>query len=194
MARRSKYLKHMTGRDKNFLKQLARTGVTDRSQAVNFSKMNLNRLRQLENSKYITRENRCVSGRSTEIIRLADKGKYFCKEKLEIKELAHAQTNHLEHDLNVTLAYNNLSEEERETWQHERQIIRELNSKIKDIDPKYKNSDGRLKTCIDARATINGQIVAIEVVGSSYTQADIELKEDIALNVAGCDDIFTIGR
>jgi len=40
MARRSKYLKNMTGRDKNFLKQLARTGVTDRSQAVKFSKMN----------------------------------------------------------------------------------------------------------------------------------------------------------
>src|SRR6056297_1560089 len=151
MARRSKYLKNMTGRDKNFLKQLARTGVTDRSQAVKFSKMNLNRLRQLENSKYITRENRCVSGRSTEIIRLADTGKYFCKEKLEIKELAKAQTNHLEHDLRLTLTYHRLSEQEQETWQHESEIIKEINSKIGSIDEKYKNSDGSLKNCIDAR-------------------------------------------
>jgi hypothetical protein len=91
--------------------------------------------------------------------------------------------------LKVTYAYNQLPEEVQETWEHEREIIADIYDKNKDIESKYLNEKQGLKTCIDARVTINGVSVAIEIVGSSYSQADIELKEDIAVNLAECNSI-----
>jgi hypothetical protein len=189
MGKRSNYIKKITGKEINLFKQLARTGLTDKSQSKQFFKINPNRLNQLENSKYIKRYNSCVAGKNTQLIQLDEKGIIFCRNKLGIDKLAHSQSNHLEHDLKVTYAYNQLPEEVQETWEHEREIIADIYDKNKDIESKYLNEKQGLKTCIDARVTINGVSVAIEIVGSSYSQADIELKEDIAVNLAECNSI-----
>ena len=181
-GRESKYIKHITHRDIELFKQLARTGVTDRSQSEIFAKVNGDRLKKLENSGYIKRDTYCVSGKSTEIIRLNSKGKTYCSKELNIKSFAAAQSNHLEHDLKLSLAYYSLSGETRETWMHERDIIKE-------IYVNYPEVKGNLKTCIDARIEVNGIKVAIEIVGSSYSQKDIADKETIAMNLAACSTI-----
>jgi hypothetical protein len=187
--RRSKYVKRLTYKETKLFRQLARTGITDRSQVEKFFKINSNRLSQLENSKYIRHRNACVGGKNIQIFQLDKAGTKFCREKLGFNKIAHSQSNHMEHDLKLSYAYNSLPEKIQETWEHEREIIADIKEKNKDIDPKYQNKKGTLKTCIDARVTVNGNVVGIEIVGSSYRQEDIEMKEDIALNLAGCDSI-----
>jgi DNA-binding PadR family transcriptional regulator len=181
-GRESQYVKQLTHRDLKLFTQLAKTGLTDRNQATLFCNLNLDRLKKLENSGYINRRVHAVDGKPQEIIRLDKKGKKFCKRELGVKSFATAQTNHLTHDLKVSAAYYSLPEYIQKTWEHEREILQDIYSKVP-------GSKGKMVTCIDARININGFKVAIEVVGSSYSQALIDLKQDIALNLAGCHSI-----
>lgn len=181
-GRESKYIKKITGREEKLFKQLARTGLTDRTQAKIFCNINPDRLKKLENSKYITRSNHCVEGQNTEIIRLGSMGKSYCKNDLNIDSFAYAQSNHLTHDLKLSLSYYSLPAEVQETWEHERDIL-------KDIYNRHPEMEGKLNTCIDARVTVNGIATAIEVVGSSYGKLELDMKEEIALGIANCNGI-----
>lgn len=181
-GRKSQYAKKITGREEKLFKQIARTGLTDRNQAKIFCNINSDRLKKLENSGYIKLEKHSVLGQNTEIVRLNSKGISYCKDELDIKSFAYAQSNHLEHDLKLSLVYYNLDNTTQETWQHEREIIKEIYEK----SPEMK---GNLKTCIDARVNMNGVNVAIEVVGNSYGEEEISMKEEIALELANCSII-----
>jgi len=182
-GRKSKYVKKITGREVKLFKQLARTGLTDKTQAKIFCNIGHDRLQKLENSGYLQLSKHGVAGQNTLIVRLDHKGKAYCRDELNINSFGSAQTNHLEHDLRLSLAYYSLPEEIQETWEHEREIINDI------YDRNTLLEKGDLKTCIDARVTINGIKVGIEVIGHSYRREDIELKEDIALNLAGCQSI-----
>ena len=179
----SKFIKKITGREDRLFKQLAKTGLTDRTQAKIFCNLNPERLQKLENSKYIKLSKHGVCGKNTMIIRLDKKGKDYCKNELKLTSFASAQSNHLEHDLKLSLAYYSVTEEVQETWEHERDILNDIYDKNPSL------TKGELKTCIDARVTINEVKTAIEVIGNSYRGNDITLKEDIALNLAGCSTI-----
>jgi len=176
------YIKKITGREIKLFKQLARTGLTDKTQAKIFCNLNPDRLAKLEKSGYIKRQVHAVEGKPTEIIRLDVKGKNFCKNDLGFRSFAVAQTNHLTHDLKVSAAYYSLPEKVQETWEHERDILQ-------DIYDKTPKMQGKMTTCIDARVTVGNVKVAIEVVGSSYSQGMLVLKQEIALNLAGCQSI-----
>lgn len=189
MSRRSKYVKRITHKEERLLNQLSKTGIIDRAQINEYYNINQNRLDQLENSKYIFSRNAFVGGRITQVYKLGSSGKKFCKETLGIKHLNTSQSNHMEHDLKLTYVYNNLSPEIQKTWESEAEIIADIKEKNKIIPDEYQNSRGGLKNCVDARVTVNGHTVAIEVIGSSYRPGDIEIKEDIALNLASCEDI-----
>ena len=189
MSRRSRYVKRITNEEVRLFNQLSKTGITDRAQMDEFYKINKNRLDKLENSNYIFSRNAFVDGRITKIYKLGSSGKKFCKETLGIKHLNTSQSNHMEHDLKLTYVYNNLSPEIQKTWESEAEIIADIKEKNKAIPDEYQNSKGGLKNCVDARVTVNGHTVAIEVVGSSYRQSDIEVKKDIADNLAECESI-----
>src|SRR6056297_2441307 len=189
MSRRSRYVKRITNEEVRLFNQLSKTGITDRAQMDEFYKINKNRLDKLENSNYIFSRNAFVDGRITKIYKLGSSGKKFCKETLGIKHLNTSQSNHMEHDLKLTYVYNNLSPEIQKTWESEAEIIADIKEKNKTIPDEYQNSRGGLKNCIDARVTVNSHTVAIEVVGSSYRKSNIEIKEDIAINLANCEDI-----
>jgi DNA-binding PadR family transcriptional regulator len=189
MSRRSKYVKRITHKEERLLNQLSKTGITDRAQMNEFYNINQARLEQLENSNYIFSRNAFVGGRITQVYKLGSSGKKFCKETLGIKHLNSSQSNHMEHDLKLTYIFNNLSPEIQKTWESEAEIIADIKEKNKTIPDEYQNSRGGLKNCIDARVTVNSHTVAIEVVGSSYRQGDIDIKEDIAINLAECEDI-----
>lgn len=181
-GRSSKYVKKITHREEKLFKQLSRTGLTDRTQAKIYCNLNPERLQKLENSGYIKLSNHGVGGQNTQIIMLDSKGKSYCRENFGTNSFAAAQTNHLTHDLRLSNTYYSLPPEVQETWQHEREIIQE----IYENHPEVK---GELKTCIDAKVTVNGESIAIEVVGESYGQAEIEMKQEIAHELAGCDSI-----
>lgn len=181
-GRKSQYVKKITNREVKLFKQLARIGLTDRGQAKIFCNLTTDRLKKLENSGYIKRSNHCVAGQNTEIIRLDRQGKEYCKDELNIQSFAYAQTNHLTHDLRLSATYYSLTKEVQETWRHERDIIKE-------IYEKHPEMKGQLKTCVDATVQVNEATIAIEVIGDSYRQVEIEMKEEIALELVGCQSI-----
>ena len=189
MSRRSSYVKRITNEEVRLFNQLSKTGITDRAQMDEFYNINKDRLDKLENSNYIFSRNAFVGGRVTQVYKLGSSGKKFCKETLGIKHLNTSQSNHMEHDLKLTYIFNNLSPEIQKTWESEAEIIADIKEKNKTIPNEYQNSRGGLKNCIDARVAVNGHTVAIEVVGSSYRPSDIEVKEDIAINLAECESI-----
>lgn len=182
-GKESQYVKKITGREVKLFKQLARTGLTDRAQAKIFCYLNSDRLQKLEKSGYLKTSAHGVAGQNNLIIQLGKEGKSYCRNELNINSFATAQSNHLEHDLKLSLTYYSLPEKIQETWEHEKEILNDIYDKNTFLER------GKLKTCIDARVTINGVKTAIEVVGHSYRGEDIALKENIALNLAGCESI-----
>src|SRR6056297_1358522 len=189
MSRKSKYVKRITNEEVRLFNQLSKTGITDRAQMDQFYNINKDRLEKLENSNYIFSRNAFVGGRITQVYKLGSAGKKFCKETLGIRHLNTSQSNHMEHDLRLTYIFNNLSPEIQKTWESEAEIIADIKEKNKTIPDEYQNSRGGLKNCIDSRVTVNSHTVAIEVVGSSYRPGDIDIKEDIAVNLAECESI-----
>ena len=62
-----------------------------------------------------------------------------------------------------------VDKEIQETWRHERELIL-------DYYEKFPEKEKTLETCIDATIEINGEIIAIESVGHSYSGEIIEIK------------------
>jgi hypothetical protein len=177
----------LTSKDIKLFKQLAKTGVSDVHQAKKFIKLSIKRIKQLEDLKYIkTRKYRSPEIITT-AIKLDNKGKSFCKHRLFFPYLASSQINHLYHDILLTYAYNSLSEEIQDTWEHGKEIIKDIYEKNPKIDKKYLNDKGKLLTSIDARVTVGDVTTGIEVLSKRGFKAERELKRDIAINLAGCN-------
>jgi len=74
-----------------------------------------------------------------------------------------------------------LPESVQTTWRHEGELIQDIYEK----NPLLKENGG-LKTCTDATVQVNGETIAIESIGISYTSSIIELKQEIATQYLGC--------
>lgn len=179
-GRKSEKIKVLTHRDIKLLKQLSRTGISNRQQTKEYCNINDNRIKQLEKSGYIKISEHIVRGSNLQIIQLNKAGKEYCRQEEGTYMFCKAQTNHLEHDLKLTEIYYNLKSEIQDTWRHEGELIKEIYEKFLD-------QEGKLQTCVDATVEVAGEIIAIESIGSSYTGADIELKETIAVKYLGCN-------
>lgn len=186
-GRKSEHIKTLTGRDTTLLRQLDRTGLAAHDQAKYYCGISSDRLNKLEKSGYIKTNNMTVNGTNTRLIQLDKEGRKFCRENYGTKYSYHAQLNHATHDLKLTEAYYNLPKEIQDTWKNESELINQIYSTNPDM-----KLNGNLKTCVDATVVVEGKIVAIEVVGSSYTQADIELKEEVAINLLNCEKMELI--
>ncbi len=181
-GRKSTKVKAITGRDSKLLYQLSKTGITAADQAKFYCGVSQERLKKLENSGYVKTSNHVVNGYTNKVIMLDKKGKEYCTDKFDTKSFCQAQTNHLTHDLRLTEMYYHLDTEIQKTWTHERDLIEE-------IYEKYPEMKGKLENCVDARIEVNGEYVAIESRGASYTDADIEIKEEIATTFLGCSSM-----
>lgn len=179
-GRKPQTVKVLTGRDTKLLRQLDRTGVASHEQANAYCGVSNDRLNKLEKSGYIRTVNQSVDGANMRIIQLDKIGREFCRETYDTKSFYHSQITHISHDLKVTEAYYNLPKYIQETWKHEAELVKEIYS----VNPGMR---GELKTCVDAVVKVEGKLVAIEVVGKSYTKVDIELKEEIATNLLHCE-------
>lgn len=175
-GRESSRVKVITGRDNNLLKQLSRTGISTGSQAQKYAGVNSNRLNKLEKSGYIKTSNHIVRGENNRIIQLDKAGVEHCRQEFGTQNLCVSQTNHLEHDIKLTEFYYKLEPEVQATWRHEGDLIRDYHEQYPDKE---------LSTCIDATVEVNGEIIAIESLGDSYSSNTIELKEEIAQQL-GC--------
>lgn len=177
-GRASTKVKIITGRDNDLIKQLSKTGISNLFQAKEYCGVSSNRLMKLEKSGYIKTSEHIVRGEVNLIIQLDRVGKEYCRQELGVTNFCSAQTNHLEHDIKLTEVYYRLDREIQDTWRHERELIEEY----------YENNPDdveKITTCIDATVEINGETIAIESMGDSYTSKTMELKEEIARSL-GC--------
>lgn len=179
MARSSSKIKVITGRDSSLMKQLSKTGISTSKQSKEHCGISMDRLSKLEKSGYVKTSERVIRGESCLVIQLDKLGKEYCRQEHGTTSFASSQTNHLEHDVKLTEVYFNLSESVQDTWRHERDLISDYYSINPQVEP------GSLSTCIDATIVINGELVAIESMGDSYTNAVIEIKQEIATSL-GC--------
>lgn len=177
-GRKSSKIKVVTGRDRDLFKQLSKTGLCNSRQAKEYCGVSLERIKKLEKSGYIKTSEHIVRGENNLIIQLDKIGKDYCRQEFGITSFCTAQTNHLEHDIKLTEVYSKLDSDIQDTWNHEGELI-EMYYEM------YPDRDGELKTCIDAAIEVNGEIIAIESVGASYTGVEIEIKQEIATSL-GC--------
>lgn len=178
-GRKSTKIKVVTGRDKELLKQLSKTGLCNLKQALEHCGLNKERLNKLEKSGYIKMSSHIVRGENNIIIQLDKAGKGYCREEFGTKSFCSAQKNHLQHDLKLTEIYYKLDESIRHTWTHEGELIKEYYER-------FPNQEGKLISCIDARIEINGELIAIESIGTSYTEEIMNIKEVVAQSL-GCE-------
>lgn len=183
-GRKSTRVKVLTHRDKKLLTQLSKTGISNRQQAKQYCSLNPDRIAKLEKSGYIKTSNHVVRGQNTQIIQLDKLGKEHLRQEESTFSFCQAQTNHLHHDLKLTEVYYNLDKEIQDTWRHERDLI-------KDIYDKLPEKEETLKTCVDATVVINGEVVAIEAVGESYTGNIMQMKEEIS-QMLGCSRMESV--
>lgn len=178
MARgqKSKYIKEMTVRDEALLKQLANTGMCSIEQSKNFWAVNRERLQKLENSLYIKIEKaNPVGGSLVEVVRLDDKGKKYCSNKIGIKYFYKSNLNQATHDLKLTEAYYQVFIKYKNfIWKNETEISNTHKKLL---------IDG--KDCVDAVVQCGDETFAIEVIGHKYSQETIDNKIKVGNRVAG---------
>ncbi len=188
MSKANGYIKQITPRDEKLFIQLGKTGMASVEQSEKYADVKIKRLKKLERSKYIKLTTLTHSGKETTIIQLETKGKSYLKNNLLYDEkLAVASPEHIKHDLQLTDTYYKLKPEYQETFRCENELVR----KIYQEKPHLLN---KLPTCIDATIQVNGETVGIEVIGKTYTQADINLKIQIACNYLNCNSIKWINN
>lgn len=180
----SLYIKKITSREEKLFSQLAKTGISESSVVQEHCGLSEVRLRKLERSKYIKLSKDTLNGEAVTVIQLDKKGKDYIKDNfLHDGQLAVAQKNHLEHDIKLTELYYNLPEELQRSWINERQLVDEI----------YKNNRhlkrGDLPTCIDGAIVKNGVRVGIEIVGKTYTEAQLVEKQEIASQYLGISKV-----
>ncbi|NFA44469.1 hypothetical protein EXM65_18385 [Clostridium botulinum] len=176
-GRQSSTIKVITGRDRDLLKQLSKTGVCTGGQAKEHAGVSHERLQKLEKSGYIKTSTHTVNGENNRIIQIDKNGADYCRQEFGTEKLCTAQTNHLEHDIKLTEFYYNLEPEIQDTWRHEGDLIN-------DYYEKYPEAE-KLQTCIDATIQVNDETIAIESVGNSYSGNTMDIKQDIAESL-GC--------
>ena len=126
----SLYIKKITGKEAKLLTQLAKTGIATQEQAQKYCNIKPVRLRKMERSKYVKLTEKTVEGKQETIIQLSKIGKQYIRDNFLYEgELAHAQIDHLEHDLKLTEKYYNLPEEHKKTFINERDLVKEIYTK-----------------------------------------------------------------
>jgi len=180
----SLYIKKITGREEKLFSQLANTGISESGLAKEYCNLKEVRLRKLERSGFIKLSKETLSGKAVTVIQLGRKGKEYIKDNfLHEGKLAVAQKNHLEHDLKLTRLYYELPETVRATWVNEQELVKEIYQNNKNL------KRGELKTCLDATVMRDGVRVGVEVVGKTYTEAQLVEKQDIAQKYLGIDKV-----
>lgn len=216
-GRPSIYVKQMTHRDDKLLAQLSRVGMASAEQAHRFCQLNHARLEKLENSGYIQIQSHTVRGQNIEIIKLANQGKDHCRQNLGTTHFPIAQLNHAEHDVKLAEMYFSLPSSVQETWRHEQLIVNDLY----DRDPGLRGNletcvdatvtishDMFEQLCesayfrnfapdvpsIEENYSASGGMeitIAIESIGTSYTNELMDMKADIAVE-CGCSGMYAL--
>lgn len=169
-GRKSTHVKVLTGKDQEFIRGLGQVGVSTSEQAKRYLSLSDDRLKKLENSGYIKRENLVIRGISKTVYTLDNHGQKYCKEQIGLGKLYHWNSRQLPHDLKLAEAYYSFPIEVRHTWRNETDLLHEFTA----------GAPGTVPVLVDATIQIGSETIAIEAIGKGYTQAMIQAKIDFA--------------
>lgn len=175
-------IKRTTARDKDLIRGIARTGLASKTDALEKLGLSERRLRNLEKENYVTSKEVVVDNKTLTIYRLDKQGKKWIKENTDIDRVYRSNERQIEHDLKLSSIYYNLPFEQKETWKNEYTLIDEYKTNFPDTER---------SSMVDATVEIEGHTVAIEVITSNYSNAEIADKHSISEKI-GCEKIITI--
>lgn len=157
-------IKAITNRDQELFKQLSRTGLITREQAVNYLKYdnNFKRLTNLVKDGYL-KEQTVMQGKERVIVYKLDRaGRTYVERNVPEISYFYNQAG-FNHDHKLTELYYEKYYDYRDTWRTEQE---------------YKQEGS--KGCPDGSVRIGSQTIAVEVVTSNYTAEHIQSKLDFA--------------
>ncbi len=165
MGRRSTKIVHITTKDKLLLQQVSRTGQFTKEQAIKYLGYNEKRLQNMVKGGFF-KTSIAKEGRNfVTVYKLAERGHaYVVNSCPNVDCFYHPASFHHDHEL--TEVYYNTDSTYLDSWRTEQ-------------DYKENNQHGSPDaTYIDSK----GRTIAVEVVTSSYTEKDTQLKHDFANN------------
>lgn len=192
MGRKRNYVSKITNKDMRMLLAFVRTGYLNKSMLKNDLGIAERRIQSfmrdglLEKGIFFNQKTK----ETTDIFRLSEKGQKFTTKTIGVDRFY--KSSSARHDLALSEKYLSLTAKEQDTWIIEsevRDIFNELLSNMRDDKRQeelwslYENNQ---ISSIDACYTNSyGQNVGIEIITSSYSDAEIEAKEELsdALNI-----------
>ncbi|WP_141505077.1 hypothetical protein [Paenibacillus luteus] len=184
-GKKSEYIKAVKTAEQRALKNLWRTGVVTKSQLEKHYELHGERLAKFEKSGFISIQQ--------DLIRLDKKGIDYCNKELKLDPSYRyrSQSNHLKHDLKLTVAYLKLNPEIQETWKTEMQLYYEAKAQDNFLTFKQEMTEqhpsGHFKAVPDAaiQDPNTGLYMAFECVTKNYNEADIAQKEAFSAQYLG---------
>jgi DNA-binding Lrp family transcriptional regulator len=170
-GRKSQYVERITTKDRRMLSGLARVGYMGLRQLNEDMGISMNRIKNFVREGYIIRSEHVYkpTGNGMPVFNLTDKGKNLCSRETALIQFYISAS--ASHDLALSQKYSETEEEYQCRWIVEMEWRDRFRAEF-GIEPAQLNMsppDG-------GYITSSGELVAIEVVTSSYTDEDIQSK------------------
>lgn len=167
------------------MKGLWRTGVMTREQLEKKFDIKGQRLINLKNSKYLKIDE--------DKVYLGDRGETEMETRgMEFRYKSDLTT--FEHDYQLSDFYLSLSEETRETWMTEKELLHhaEQSSRFFGFRTKIKEKYGKYQATPDGAFVSDGKLIGIDIITESYSNDDALQKEEFGMEFLHKTE--TIGR
>lgn len=160
------------------MKAIARTGICPITNAEKYFSLKKSTLDKMLKNNYIQSNSVITKNGVTEVFKLGSKGHKWIKENTNIEWNYRSNTRQLEHDLKLNQIYCQLSQEVRESWKNENEVVKN-----------WENLTGKPQEertgSVDAIIEVEEKLVAIEVVTNNYGEEELREKQETVRSL-GC--------
>lgn len=184
MSKRKIYIKTLTTKDTKMLNVFTRVGYLTKDYLLDNLCMANKRIDNFVRDNYLEKVGYMdTKGNSDFVYRLTNKGNTLCTQKIGTDYFYRSSSPN--HDLKLAYKYFKLDKDKQDNWVTEAEFRYHFNAKVQDLTEQGKTleanmlledyKDGKL-SAPDGGYMEEGQYIALEVITSSYRQADIQAK------------------
>ena len=180
-----KHVRVLTGRDQAAIKAIGKVGVAAREQLRNYCDLTDDRLAKLCHSGYLQSRPEQVRGVGiVQVYQLGRRGEMWLEKECGWNYIRHSHAAEIQHDLKLTSIYFKCSPQLRDYWQSDKEAVYSL--QLRAIAGRNNMPDAVIVIPSDVAKTMNLDCqndcytIAVEAIGSSYTQELINAKMEFA--------------
>lgn len=181
-GRKSEKIKRITKGDGEAMKSIAHTGLITKSNAKEYFNLNDKRIDLLKKNGYLVENKAYTKSGVKTYYTLGREGYSFIRERTQIDYLYRGNKNQINHDIKLNQAYCQMTQDQRQGWLNESQIIHKWNQ----LAPGVERVSG-----VDGLVITEEGVVAIEVITKNYGEIEIQEKQSAAVAL-GCDRMVMI--